>query len=198
MERAAQLCRDLGHDIEEAAPTYENQAMGRAFLKVIATHVLADTGRRAAELGRAAAPGDVERMTWALARMGREVSGASYVDAVHAIHRVGRQVARFFVDYDVLLTPTMAKPPIAIGALDPMTEDAESYIAEIKSFAAFPPLSNVTGAPAMSVPLFWNADGLPIGAQFIGRVGGEATLFRLAAQLEEAAPWADRRPDLAA
>ncbi len=198
MERAAQLCRDLGHDIEEAEPTYENQAMGRAFLTVIATHVRADTVRRAAELGRAAAPEDVERMTWALARMGREVSGAAYVDAIHAIHRVGRQVARFFVDYDVLLTPSMAQPPIAIGALDPMTEDEESYIAELKGFAAFPPLSNVTGAPAMSVPLFWNADGLPIGAQFIGRLGGEATLLRLAAQLEEAAPWADRRPELAA
>ena len=119
-------------------------------------------------------------------------------DAIHAIQRVGRQVARFFVDYDVLLTPTMAQPPIAIGALDPMTEDEESYIAELKGFAAFPPLSNVTGAPAMSVPLFWNADGLPIGAQFIGRLGGEATLLRLAAQLEEAAPWADRRPELTA
>ncbi len=196
MEHAAQLCRDLGHRVEQAGPSYDKQAMGTAILTVISAHVRAEFERRAAELGRAVVPDDVERMTWALADKGRGVDGPSYVRAIQAIHRVGRQVARFFLDYDVLLTPTTARPAIAIGALDAMTEDEHAYVDTIERFAAFPPLSNVTGAPAMSVPLFWTARGLPVGTQFVGRFGDEATLFRLAGQLEAAAPWFDRRPEI--
>ena len=170
--------------------------MGAAILTVISAHLRAEFERRAAELGRSVAPDDVERMTWALAEMGGAIDGAAYVRAIQAIHRVGRQVARFFLDYDVLLTPTTAQPAIAIGALDPMTEDGDAYEDTINRFAAFPPLSNVTGAPAMSVPLFWTARGLPVGTQFVGRFGDEATLFRLAGQLEAAAPWFDRRPEI--
>ncbi len=198
MERAAKICLDLGYRVDEASPVYDGAAMGDAINTVIAANLSAAIERRAAALGRDAAPGDVERMTWAFARLGAKIGAAAYVEAVETIHRVGRQVARFFLDYDVLLTPTTAKPPLAIGDLDPMTEDGKAYQAELTSFAAFPPLSNVTGAPAMSVPLYWNAQGLPIGAQFVGRFGDEATLFRLAGRLEEAAPWIGRRPELSA
>jgi Asp-tRNA(Asn)/Glu-tRNA(Gln) amidotransferase A subunit family amidase len=170
--------------------------MDEANATVIAANLRADLDGRGAELGRAVTPGDVEPATWAFSRRADDISGADYVNAVNTLHHVGRQVARFFLDYDVLLTPTMAKPPLEIGVLDPMREDTDAYFDDLVSFAAFPPLSNVTGAPAMSVPLYWNGDGLPIGAQFVGRFGDEATLFRLAAQLEEAAPWAGRRPEI--
>ena len=137
-------------------------------------------------------------MTLALAKMDGAVSGEDYVMAVQAIHRIGRQVARFFLDYDVMLTPTLARPPLPLGVLDPAAADAERYFEEIIAFAPFTALSNATGAPAMSVPLHWNEAGLPIGVQFIGRFGDEATLLRLAAQLEQAAPWQDRTPPVSA
>lgn len=194
MDDAARLCAELGHRVEPATPPYEPDAMGEATSAVIGANVMAAIARRAQALGRAPSADDVERMTWALAELGAGVDGPAYVAAIQTLHRIGRRVARWFLDHDVLLTPQLAKPPLAIGAIDTMTEDREAYRAEIASFVAFPVLSNVTGAPAMSVPLFWNGDGLPIGVQFVGRFGDEATLFRLAAQLEAARPWAERRP----
>jgi Asp-tRNA(Asn)/Glu-tRNA(Gln) amidotransferase A subunit family amidase len=192
MERAARLCSGLGHEVEEAGPDYDNEVLDDARVTVIRAHLLAQIR----ELGAAAS--ELEPMTLALARMGDAVSGEDYVMAVQAIHLIGRQVARFFLDYDVMLTPTLAKPPLPLGVLDPASADAERYFEEIVAFAAFPPLSNATGAPAMSVPLHWNEAALPIGVQFIGRFGDEATLLRLAAQLEEAAPWKDRTPTVCA
>ncbi|MCH7943996.1 MAG: amidase, partial [Proteobacteria bacterium] len=193
MAQAAALCADLGHHVEEAEPDYERAQIDEQRVKIIASCLRADIEMRAAELG--IEPHErVEPMTWYLAGLADAVSGADYAAAVAALHRVGRQIGRFFLDYDVLLTPTLAKPPLAIGVLDPATDDAEAYAAAIHGFAAFPALSNATGAPAMSVPLYWNEAGLPIGVQFIARFGDEATLFRLAAQLEQARPWANRRP----
>ena len=193
MDRAAALCAELGHQVEEAEPVYDREHIDEQRVVIIASCLRAEIAARAAELG-VDAEGLVEPMTWHLATLAEGVSGADYAAAVAALHRVGRQIGRFFLDYDVLLTPTLAKPPLLIGALDPAAEDAEAYAAEIHGFAAFPALSNATGAPAMSVPLHWNAAGLPIGVQFIARFGDEATLFRLAAQLEAARPWAGRRP----
>ena len=188
------MCAELGHQVALAEPDYDKPAVAEATTTVIAASTLATLEQRAGALGRAPAAEDVERATWALARIGEKVSGSAYVAAVQTLHGIGRQVARFFGDHDVLLTPMLAQPPIAIGVLDMMTEDLDTYRDEMASFAAFPVLSNVTGAPAMSVPLFWNDDDLPIGVQFVGRASDEATLFRLAAQLEAAHPWADRRP----
>ncbi len=195
LDRAAKLCADLGHDIAEAEPAFDGTAMDEARLTVIRAHLTADLDERAREIGRSVLRDDVEAMTWAIAHRGEPVSGGEYVAAVQAMHRIGRQVARFFLDYEVLITPVLATTPLAIGALDPMGGDIDAYLDEMARFAAFPPLSNVTGAPAMSVPLDWNAEGLPIGVQFVGRFGDEATLFRLAAQLEDAAPWSGRRPE---
>jgi amidase len=100
----------------------------------------------------------------------------------------------FFETYDALLTPTLAEPPVELGVLDMMSQDLAAYTERLWRFTPFTYAFNVTGQPAMSVPLSWNAAGLPIGVHFVGRYGDEATLFRLAAQLEEARPWADRRP----
>jgi Asp-tRNA(Asn)/Glu-tRNA(Gln) amidotransferase A subunit family amidase len=196
MEDAARLCADLGHHVEPATPPYEPEVMDEATSAIVGANVRATIEQRAAVLGRDPSADDVERMTWALAELGVGVDGAAYVKAIQTMHGIGRRIGHWFLDYDVLLTPTLAKPPIPIGALDMMTEDREVYRDQIRSFVAFPVLSNVTGAPAMSVPLYWNAEDLPIGVQFVGRFGDEATLFRLAAQLEAARPWAARRPPL--
>jgi Asp-tRNA(Asn)/Glu-tRNA(Gln) amidotransferase A subunit family amidase len=111
---------------------------------------------------------------------------------MRAIHRAGRRSAAFFANYDVLVTPTMAITPRPLGVMNTLKPaELGNTIARAVAFTA---LWNATGQPAMSVPLHWTAEGLPVGVQFVGRFGDEALLFRLAAQLEEAAPWGAKRP----
>jgi Asp-tRNA(Asn)/Glu-tRNA(Gln) amidotransferase A subunit family amidase len=110
------------------------------------------------------------------------------------VHRTGRAVARFMEQYDVILSPTMCKPPHPLGVLDMSTDDPERYFAAVFASIGFTSLFNSAGNPAMSVPLATSSAGLPLGVQFAGRFGEDATLFRLAAQLEAAQPWAGRRP----
>jgi len=129
---------------------------------------------------------------------GHTARAADYARAIGIMHRTGRQVAPFFSRYDVLLTPTMCRPPYPLGVIDMMTSDPVGYGQAVLSTIAFTSLWNACGNPAMSVPLVWSRAGLPLGVQFVGGFGDEATLFRLAAQLEAAQPWANRRPPLAA
>ena len=135
-----------------------------------------------------------ERVTWAMIELGRQTAAPDYVMMINRLHAISREIARFFQTYDVLLTPTLAEPPVELGVLDMMSEDMNAYTERLWRFTPFTYPFNVTGQPAMSVPLSWNAAGLPIGVQFVGRYGDEATLFRLAGQLEQAEPWAERRP----
>jgi amidase len=122
------------------------------------------------------------------------MSAADYARSIALVHRVGRQVARFFQRYDVLLTPTMCKPPHPLGVLDMSTRDADAYLTAVFASIGFTSLFNSSGNPAMTVPLAMSSAGLPLGVQFAAPFGDEATLFRLGSQLEAARPWADRRP----
>src|SRR6185503_20895595 len=110
------------------------------------------------------------------------------------MHRTGRAVARFFTRHDILLTPTLACTPYPLGVLDMSTDDLDAFYDAVLRSIAFTSLFNSSGNPAMSVPLAWSREALPIGVQFVAPFGAEATLFRLGAQLETAQPWADRRP----
>jgi amidase len=159
----------------------------------------------------------VEGATWALKLLGDAYTAGEFVQAGRQWNTFARQMGLFFRDYDLYLTPTTASPPPKIGALKPKPRDEllmkitnalnlgklvrHSGVADklaIASLARMPftQLANLTGLPAMSVPLFWTAEGLPCGVQFIAPFGDEATLFRLAGQLEGARPWFDRRPVL--
>ena len=149
---------------------------------------------RAAALGREVTPEDVEKATWTRAAEGRTASAADYARSVLVVHRTGRAVARFFTRYDILLTPTMCRPPYPLGVLDMMADDQTANLAALLASVGFTSLFNTAGNPAMSVPLAWSADRLPLGVQFAAAFGAEATLFRLAGQLEAARPWAGRRP----
>ena len=126
----------------------------------------------------------------------KNVTGADYLVAQEQTQRFSRKVARWYSKegFDLLLSPTMRIPPKKLGAFDFNQENPQSWLDNTLSFICFTRIQNLTGQPAMSVPLFWNDDNLPIGVQFAGRFGDEATLFRLAAQLEEARPWAGRKP----
>ena len=125
---------------------------------------------------------------------GRACSGADYYRAIMTVHGLGRSLAPFFESHDLLLSPTLAKPPVRLGVLHTDFDDPMDYRREIGAFSPFTSIFNVTGQPAMSMPLQWSGTGLPLGSQFVARYGEEATLFRLAGQLEAARPWAERRP----
>jgi len=191
---AAKLCESLGHHLEEASPTVDADAHAAASRIIISAHTRATLEARGKVLGRPPAPDDVEAITWAMAEYGRTASASDYAGAIVAVHRNGRAVGRFFTRYDVLLTPTMCKPPHRLGVLAMNGADTQAYMGAILGTIAFTSLFNNCGNPAMSVPLHWSADGMPVGVQFAAPFGDEATLFRLAAQLEAARPWADRRP----
>jgi len=147
-------------------------------------------------MGRGQTPDQFEELTWTLAERGRSISGPSYLLAVSALQGIARQIARFFLDYDVWLTPTLAEPPLELGSFDARSGNALFGVERALTWVPFTPICNATGQPAMSVPLYWSADGLPIGTHFVGRFGEESTLFRLASQLENARSWNNRRPAL--
>jgi Asp-tRNA(Asn)/Glu-tRNA(Gln) amidotransferase A subunit family amidase len=138
---------------------------------------------------------DVEAATWAVYQRGLKVSAIEYVEAIAAVHAAGRKMAGFLTSYDVILSTTLAGPPPKLGYFD-QDGDVQTFTDRVTQYLSVTPLHNATGTPAMTVPLHWTADGLPIGVHFAGRYGEEATLLRLAAQLEAAQPWFDRVPAL--
>jgi len=195
---AAALCADLGHEVDEAGPTVDGELMGRAFMTLWSSGCAWTIDSAAAAMGRTPTPDQFEPSTWALYEMGQRRTASAYLLALTAFQRIARDVAHFFTSYDVWLTPTLGEAPVPLGTFDSPPDDPFRGQRRAASFAPFTPICNATGQPAMSVPLFWNADGLPIGTHFVGRFGDEATLLRLAAQLEVARPWADRHPPVSA
>jgi len=134
-------------------------------------------------------------LTRFLRAKGREVSGSDFATALYTFRVIGTLVATLQQEYDVILTPTLAQPPALVGGLRHDEDPAEEFAA-LTAFTPFTPLYNATGQPAVSLPLHWNPEGLPIGVMLAGRYGEEATLIRLSAQLERARPWVDRKPAL--
>ena len=193
---AARLCEELGHHVTEASPPVSGEELYGAFLTVWAAGVSAGVEMTAATTSRALAEGLLEPLTAGLHAAGARVPAPRYLGAVAVLQRMARVTAAFFLAHDVLLTPTLARPPIRHGELRQDEGDAMEALRRAAEFVPFTGLFNATGQPAMNVPLHWNGEGLPIGVQFAGRYGDEATLFRLAAQLEEARPWAGRTPPL--
>ena len=194
VEDAAKLCADLGHDVVEKAPALNPKLIGRPLFIVSSAGCAATMEGMAQLTGRTLTQDQFEPITWALYETGCKQTAWSYLLAQNSLNQVARGLARFFDDFDVWLTPTLGEPPVPLGTFESPPDDPLQGLFRCGPFMPFTAICNVTGQPAMSVPLFWNEEGLPIGTQFISRFGDEATLFRLAAQLEEAKPWAGRRP----
>lgn len=195
---AARLCADLGHEVTEAAPNISGEQIVGMFMTLWSAGCAWMIDSLAQALKREPAPESFEPGTWALYQMGRQKSGPDYLTALQWLQAASRDVARFMLDYDVWLTPTLGEPPLPLGSFDSTPEQPMAGMARAAEFVPFTPICNMTGQPAMSLPLFWSEQGLPVGTHFIGRFGDEATLFRLAAQLEAARPWANRRPPVSA
>jgi amidase len=195
---AARLCNDLGHEVVEASPKIDGELMAPMFMTVWSAGCTWTIDGAAGALERQPDAEQLEPGTWALYQMGLQQSAARYLTALSWIQAASRDVARFMLDYDVWLTPTLGEPPLPLGSFDSPPSDPMAGMRRAVQFVPFTPVCNMTGQPAMSVPLFWNEAGLPIGTHFVGRFGDEATLFKLAAQLEAARPWADRHPPVSA
>ena len=195
---AAALCEALGHRLEETTIDVDGDAFVGHFINAWAAGnawALADWEHR---VGRAATEGEVEPLTWALVQLGRSLNAGQYLTAVQGLQRITRQIAAAFEQFDVLLTPTLGEPPAPLGTFDSPPGEPLVGLFRAAAYVPFTPPFNVTGQPAISLPLHWNDAGLPIGVQFVGRFGDEETLLSLAAQLEQAAPWATRRPPVSA
>jgi amidase len=196
VKAAAKICEDLGHVVEEASIEVDLAAMGTASQCIISGNVLSILEDRSAAIGRELREGDVEPVTWSMIQAVKQRGAAEYARSVRTVHSLGRQVERFLQSYDVILSPTLGAPPEKLGVLSLSNPDVEAFGRAVFTSVGYTQLYNFSGHPAMSVPLHWNTDGLPIGIQFAARLGDEAGLIRLAAELEEACPWDHRRPTL--
>jgi amidase len=196
-EATAKLCAELGHEVENAAFRADVETLGPSFFAIYAAGLAATIDTVSRVVGRAATPADVEAMTWSLYQSGRAVTASQYLMAVTLLQQVGRNFAAFFEQRDVWLTPTLGTLPLPVGLIDTNDPNATLGDPRIVKFAYCNAFYNVSGQPAISLPLQMSKTGLPIGMLFGGRQGEEGLLLQLAAQLEAAQPWSARRPALA-
>jgi amidase len=196
-EAAAALLEAQGHRVE---PTHvdalDAPEFVEAFLLVWAAGIGADVDHYwAGKLGRPIGQDEVEPLTWTLVEAARAANASDFLDAHRKLQAISRRVAQWYEGgFDLLLTPTLAEPPPLLGEFDSPPENPLHGLLRAAALVPFTPPFNVSGQPAISLPLHWNEDGLPIGVQLVAPYGREDVLLRVAAQLEEAAPWAQRRP----
>ena len=215
IEKTTKILRNLGHNVEEAQPTINHEALAISYLVMYFGELAADIKKIKETFGARAARKEVELITRTLALLGRAVSAGEFVSALREWDRAARSMGSFFNTYDLYLTPTMARPPVKIGELMPSpvervlmsainalgagkllkaTGIVEKMAIDNLAVTPYTQLPNLTGLPAMSVPMHWTDDNLPCGVHFVAPFGDEGLLFRLAAQLEKASPWFDKRP----
>ncbi|MBM4266015.1 MAG: amidase [Deltaproteobacteria bacterium] len=193
----AALLAELGHDVEESHPAVLDRTaeQTRGFMGIVTAWVAAALAGWEEELGGKIDASSVEPGTWGLAELGRAQSAAELIGHLKWLGLFTREAASWWESgFDLLLTPTLAVPPPEIGALGGSPDDPFSGIEKVLAVIPYTPAYNLTGQPAMSLPMHWTPDGLPVGVQLVAAYGREDLLIRVAAQLEEARPWAGRRP----
>jgi amidase len=194
----ARLLESLGHTVEQSHPApLDDPDFTGNFITLWSVGNAWNLDYWNRKYRREITESDVEPLTWALVKMGRSFSGPQYLSALEWLQSYSRSVQQWWADgYDLLLTPTIAEPPPVLGQFDSPADNPLAGLFRAGALVPFTPQFNVTGQPAISLPLSWNSDGLPIGSQLVGRFGGEDLLIRVAAQLEQVHPWADRRPQV--
>lgn len=194
VQSTAVLLASLGHVVEEAEPTFDGDAVFKAMGRIWAASNAAFARSIATLTGRRPEDDEFELTTREMIEVGRGLDAADLLDAFDALADASRAIAPFFDRYHVWLTPTIAQLPMPLGVLNKSYGGGMGWWHFDIGFNPWNPVANITGRPAISLPLAWSSEGLPIGSLLTGRFGDEATLFRLASQLEAARPWADRRP----
>jgi len=195
LEDTARLCEQLGHRVEEAVLPLDVEALAQASGMASAMVVAEKVADREAQLGRPVQPDELEQVNRELLAASRQVSGLAYGQSRRVLHQGSRAMAEFMARFDLILSPTMALLPPAIGVLR-LDQSLADFSPPAVRASVYTSIYNATGQPAMSVPLYWTAAGVPVGTMFAARFGDEATLFRLAGQLEQARPWFHRVPPL--
>ena len=196
LDATRKLLEDLGHTVEEAGPDLDGEVLGKSLMVTVSAAIAMVMEARGEALGRELGPEDMEPVTARFVELGNSIPMKELMKATQASITAGLQYEHFLVDggYDMVLSPTMSRAPDKIGVLSLNPDDMDAYTQAVTTFAPWCAISNQAGTPAMSVPLHWTADNLPIGMMFGARCGNEWELYQLAGQLERAAPWAHRRP----
>ena len=194
LRQTAELLSGLGHDVREEGLGIDYRAMYRAIGPASGANFAAGMKRLIARVGREPEPDELEPLTWASLKGGRRVMGEDALWSLQELRMISRAILQRFETFDVYLTPVMGTPPPPIGYIDPVTLSPKEVNRRQGEVFPYTPPFNVSGQPSISLPLAMSASGLPIGMMFTARYADEATLFRLAGQLEKEAPWKDRRP----
>jgi amidase len=190
VKTAAKLCADLGHSVVEATPQFDVGLLVPSFLAVWTANLATAIDYTARVTGQTPAPELFEGLTWGMYEAGKRVAASEYLLAKAMLQHASRVAARFHDDHDLWLTATLGTPPVRNGTIDINERDITKGFLPLFDYVPFTALQNVTGEPAINMPLHWNEAGIPIGVQFVGAFGAEATLLQLATELERAAPWA--------
>jgi amidase len=196
VERTGVLLSDMGHHVEEAAPHFDYDVLQQTIFSILFANLAAGVTEFEQQRGSPAAPDELEPLTQAALERGRAMTLPQYFAAVAQLNRQVRRIGAFFESQDVLVTPVLATELPALGCLPTDGSDLDAHVARFLGIAPFPLPFNGTGQPAISLPLHWTPGGLPVGIQFVGRLGQDASLLHLAARLEEARNWFGNRPTL--
>jgi amidase len=197
VEDAAELLRSLGHEVEEVDPPWQEPGLQELFGAVFSNHIALSIAYSGMVAGRTPTAEDMEPMSWAIFSMIGKLNAIEGMAAAVQLQAFARRLVSFLLPYDALLTPALAERPLPLGTLDTAAPDPMATFSRSGVFTPFTPIFNSSGQPGISIPLFEGEDGLPLAVQLVGRPAGEGALLALAAQLEAARPWAERRPALA-
>jgi amidase len=192
IKHAAKICADLGHDVEEAMPVLDQSILIPMFMVLWGGNLAAGIDTVARLTGQTPKADMFEGLTWGLYQAGKAISASEYLQAKDGMNIAARSMAAFHETYDMWLSATLGEPPVKLGTFDMDERDPKKSFAPLIDYVPFTAMQNVTGEPAINLPLYWNRAGLPVGVQFVGRYGDELGLLKLAAQIEAAAPWIDQ------
>ncbi|MEK9541635.1 MAG: amidase [Gammaproteobacteria bacterium] len=191
MNSTIDLCQKLGHSVESTKINFSSEEISLAIITIISSNVSYAVKSQSDQTGREVSNEYFENVTLQMAENGNNFSASDYVNAIKINHRLGQELEKMFDQYDVLLSPVLASPPVKIGTIDMNTNDMKTYVERLTKYSPFTGIFNQSGQPSMSVPLFRTKDNLPVGSMFSAAFGNENLLFSLAGQLEQAQPWVE-------
>ena len=191
MDSTINLCEKLGHSIESTKINFSSEEISLAIVTIISSNVAYAVKSQSQQTGREISNEFFENVTLQMAENGKNFSASDYINAIKINHRLGQDLEKMFDEYDVLLSPALASPPVKIGTINMDTTDMKTYVERLTQYSPFTGVFNQSGQPSMSVPLYRTKDNLPIGSMFSAAFGNENLLFSLAGQLEQAEPWVD-------